>query len=179
VFLPLFGEPAARNAAASIAACEALLDRQLALGAVKRALKGVTAQGRLEVVARRPTVVLDGAHNPDAAEALVAGLRESFRWERFHLVMGMFADKDVEAVARVLAPLADRAYVCMGSSPRAAPADRVTNALRAAGASLVDEFGAVASAVEAARAAAQEDDLILVTGSFYTVADARPLFVGA
>jgi dihydrofolate synthase/folylpolyglutamate synthase len=91
----------------------------------------------------------------------------------------MFADKDVEAVTRILGPLADRAYVCMSSSPRAAPADRVTNALLASGVSVVDQFGAVASAVEAARAAAQEDDLILVTGSFYTVADARPLFVGA
>jgi dihydrofolate synthase/folylpolyglutamate synthase len=179
VFLPLFGEQLARNAGLSVAALESLVGRSLDQRAVGAALGAVTSPGRLEVVGRRPLVVLDGAHNLDAAAALTEALAESFTWERLHLVIGMFADKDVEAVTRLIAPLAARGYTCRSSSPRAAPTDRVERALKDAGLSDVASFDSVKEALEAAREAAGEGDLILVTGSFYTVAEARPLFVGA
>jgi dihydrofolate synthase / folylpolyglutamate synthase len=177
LFLPLFGEHAARNAAASVAACETLLGKPLGDDAVRHTLGAATSPGRLEVVSRRPLVVLDGAHNPDAAAALASALAESFHWNRLHLVMAMFEDKDVETVAGVIAPLADRAYVTVNSSPRSAPAERVATALRKAGLAEVERFDSVGEAVAAARETAGPDDLILVTGSFYTVADARSLFV--
>jgi dihydrofolate synthase / folylpolyglutamate synthase len=179
VFLPLFGEQLARNAVVAVVSVEALLGRPLGEKATKRALATVTSPGRIEIVARRPAVLLDGAHNPDAATALVAALSEAFRWGSLHLVMGMFADKDIEAVTAILASVATRAYACLSSSPRAAPPERVGEALRAAGVADVAEFSSVAAAVGAALDAAGKEDLILVTGSFYTVADARPMFVGA
>jgi dihydrofolate synthase/folylpolyglutamate synthase len=175
-FLPLHGEESGRNAAAAVVAVEALLGRHLDDDAVASALGSVTSPGRMEVAGRHPLVVLDGAHNPDAARALANALLESFRWERLHLVTAMFEDKAVEEVAEVLAPLVDRAYAARNQSPRSAPAERVAEALRASGVEDVRTFGDVRSAVEAARAAATEGDLILVTGSFYTVGDARPLF---
>ncbi len=177
LFVPLFGEQLARNAAAAVTAFESFLGRALEEKAVRAGLAGVASSGRLEVAARRPLVVLDGAHNPDAAAALVGALPEAFKWERLHLVIGMFADKDVEAVVRLTGPLADRAYAGASSSPRAAPVERVEKALRSAGVVDVETFRTIPEAVAAARAAAGESDLILVTGSFYTVADARPLFV--
>jgi dihydrofolate synthase/folylpolyglutamate synthase len=179
LFLPFHGEQLARNAAVALVAVEALLGRALEMRATRAALGAVTSPGRIEVVARRPAVVLDGAHNPDAATALVAALSEAFRWGKLHLVVGMFADKDVEEVTRLLAPVATRGYACRSSSRRAAPPERIAEALRAAGVADVSEFDSVAAAADAARDAATPGDLILVTGSFYTVADARPLFVGA
>jgi dihydrofolate synthase/folylpolyglutamate synthase len=179
LFVPLFGEAAARNAAAAVAACEALFDRPLDQGAVRAALATAISPGRVEVVARRPLVILDGAHNPDAAEALVATLYEAFRWGQLHLVMGAFRDKDVEAVAGIFARLADRAYACSNSSPRSAAASRVAEALADGGLALVEEHPSVDDALTAALGSAQADDLVLVTGSFYTVADARPRFAGA
>jgi len=179
LFLSLFGEQAARNAAASVAACEALLGRSLSYDAVREALGKATSPGRIEVVGRRPLVVLDGAHNPDAAEALASALLEAFHWDRLHLVMAMFGDKDVETVAGMIAPIADRAYLTVNSSPRSAPIDRLANAVRESGVTEPETFASVGEAVAAARGAAGTEDLILVTGSFYTVADARPLFVGA
>jgi dihydrofolate synthase/folylpolyglutamate synthase len=178
LFLSLYGEQAARNASASIVACEALLDRSLGEEAVRKSLRKATSPGRIEIVGRRPLVVLDGAHNPDAAEALAEALGEAFRWDRLHLVMAMFGDKDVETVAGRIGPLADRGYVTVNTSPRSAPTERVARALRESGLKELDTFGSVGDAVAAARDAAGRDDLILVTGSFYTVADARPLFVG-
>jgi dihydrofolate synthase/folylpolyglutamate synthase len=178
IFFPLFGEQLARNAATAIVACEALMERGLDDRSVRGALESATSPGRIEVVGRRPLVVLDGAHNPDAAEALAATLADAFTWRRLHLVIAMFGDKDVEAVAGLIAPVVDRAYVCMNSNPRAAPVDRVASAFEAAGVEEIDTYRSVAEAVGAAREAAEDTDVILVTGSFYTVADARPLFVG-
>jgi dihydrofolate synthase/folylpolyglutamate synthase len=178
-FFSLFGEPAARNAAAAVVATEALLGRALDDGAVRRALGSATSPGRVEVVQRHPTVVLDGAHNPDATAALAETLRESFRWERLHLVVAMFEDKAVEEALANLVGLADLGYAASNSSARSAPAERVAAAVRAAGLTNVATFDSVGEAVESSRTAAGEDDLILVTGSFYTVGDARPLFVRA
>src|SRR5262249_20075320 len=144
---------------------------------VRAALAGVTSPGRVEVAGRHPVVILDGAHNPDAVAELVQTLREAFRWNSLHLVLGMFRDKQVEEVARILAPLADRAYATSRGGQRAAPAKRVALALTEVGLSAVLSFDSVEWAVTAAREAAAEGDLILVTGSFYTVAAARPLFV--
>jgi dihydrofolate synthase/folylpolyglutamate synthase len=179
VFLPMFGEQLARNAGAAVAAVEALLGRSLGESAVRGALLSVASPGRVEVVGRHPLVVLDGAHNPDAMASLVQALTESFRWERLHLVMAMFEDKDVEAVTGLIAPITARGYACRNASPRSAPPDRVAAGLRAAGLPYVQEYASVGDALGAARQAADRDDLILVTGSFYTVADARPLLVGA
>jgi dihydrofolate synthase / folylpolyglutamate synthase len=178
LFLPLYGEQAARNGAASIAACEALLGRDLDVSAVRIAFEQVRSPGRIEVSARHPLVVLDGAHNADAMAALVETLGEAFDWDRLHLVAGMLGDKDVEGVLRVVAPLTDRAYACANTSPRSTPPERVAAALRSAGVDGVETFATVADAAEAAREGAGDGDMILVTGSFYTVADARPLFVG-
>jgi dihydrofolate synthase/folylpolyglutamate synthase len=177
LFLPLFGEQLARNAAVALVACESLLGRALDERSVRGALEAAASPGRLEVVGRRPLILVDGAHNPDAAEALATALRDAFTWQRLHLVMGMFADKEVETVASILGPLADQGYACVNSSSRAAPVDRLVAALTAAGVANVQAYPSVPEAVRAAREAAEEDDLILVTGSFYTVADARPLLM--
>ena len=179
LFVPLFGEHAARNASAAVTALEALLGRSLDQGATRAALRSTASPGRVEVVSRRPVVIMDGAHNVDAANALVSALRESFRWGRLLLVMACFADKDVEELGRIVGPVADAGYATRMSSPRAAPAERVAAALREGGVDDVRTFDSVRAALEAARADAAEDDLVLVTGSFYTVADARPLLAGA
>jgi dihydrofolate synthase/folylpolyglutamate synthase len=126
-------------------------------------------------------VVLDGSHNPDAVAELAATLDEAFAWETLHVVLGMFEDKDVEGVLAALAPLAvsARVHVARPRGPRAADSTRVAAAARAAGFTVDGEYDSVPDAVTAAVAGAGEADLILVTGSFYTVADARPLFLDA
>lgn len=172
VFLPLFGEHAARNAAAAIVALEAFLERALSPEAVRSALAATTSQGRLEIVGRHPMLVLDGAHNPAGARALADALREAFTWERLHLVLAISANKDVDGIVAALAPLATRGYVARNTSVRSADAERVGLVLGAAGVP-TDAFPSVEAAMSAARESAGASDLILVTGSLYTVADAR------
>ena len=153
-------------------AFEAFVDRQLAVEAVEEALAGAASPGRLEVVGRRPLVVLDGAHNPAAAEALARAVREAFAFDRLRLVIAVSANKDAAGIVRELAPLADHAYAAANSSARSAPADAVEAVLAAADVE-TSVHGSVEEALGAALADAAEGDLVLVTGSLYTVADAH------
>ncbi len=172
LFLPLFGEHAARNAGAAIVAYEALVGERANEARVREGLRAVAWPGRMEVITRRPTVLLDGAHNPAAAEALALALRESFLWERLHLVISVSANKDLGGIVRELAPLADRVYATRNASERSGDAVRIAQVFAAEGVA-VETYDDVATALGAAREAADPSDLILVTGSLYTVADAR------
>jgi dihydrofolate synthase / folylpolyglutamate synthase len=172
LFLPLFGEYAARNAGAAVAAFESFLDRPLDEALVREALAEVSSPGRLQIVGRRPMMVLDGAHNPAGARALAAALVEEFVWKRLHLVIAVSANKDLGGILSALAPLADRAYAARNDSSRAGEAEAVEIDLAQRDVP-VERFNSVAAAIAAARESAGEDDAILVTGSLYTVADAR------
>jgi dihydrofolate synthase/folylpolyglutamate synthase len=172
LFVPLFGEYAARNVAAAIAGLEALLGSALSIGAVREGLAGLTSPGRLEVLGRTPLVILDGAHNPAGAEALAVAMREFFTWDRLHLVLAVSANKDLDGLIRPLAPLADVAYAARNGSDRSGGAELIAERFGAEQ-TPVELFDSVTEALAAARSAADPGDCILVTGSLYTVADAR------
>jgi dihydrofolate synthase/folylpolyglutamate synthase len=176
LFVPLFGEHAARNVAAAIAALEALLGQALSIGAVREGLAGLTSPGRLEVLRRQPLVILDGAHNPAGAEALAVAMREFFTWDRLHLVLAVSANKDLEGMIRPLAPLADVAYAARNGSDRSGEAEVIADRFGAEN-KPVELFDSVTEALAAATAAAEPGDCVLVTGSLYTVADARRALV--
>jgi dihydrofolate synthase/folylpolyglutamate synthase len=93
------------------------------------------------------------------------------------VVLAVSSNKDLNGVIAPLVPLADAWYAARNDSERSFPAEQVAERIAAAGGRVAD-LGTVREALSAARDAAAADDLILVTGSFYTVADARPLFVG-
>ena len=176
LFLPLHGEHQARNAGAAIAAAELVLERELADEPLREALAGARSPGRMEVVSRHPMVVLDGAHNPAGAETLAAAVGEAFLWKKLYLVLGVLEPKDVEGIVQALAPRVTSAFTCASASPRAMDPGHLAEVCDRAGLPAI-AHATVAEAVEAALAAADDDDLILVTGSLSTVADARPRFV--
>jgi dihydrofolate synthase / folylpolyglutamate synthase len=169
LYLPLFGDYAVHNAAAGIVAVEALTGQPLHDDTLREGLTVVQSPGRLEIAALEPSVILDGAHNPAGAAALAEAMRESFRWQRLHLVLAVSANKDLAGICAPLAPLADEAYVARNDSVRSADPDAVAAALGRP----ASRFGSVAEALAAARAAADPADVVLVTGSLFTVADAK------
>jgi dihydrofolate synthase/folylpolyglutamate synthase len=117
-------------------------------------------------------MILDGAHNPAGAEALAEAIGEFFTWDRLHLVVAVSANKDLEGLLAPLADLADVAYPTRNDSVRSADELTVAKILAWAGV-LVRVGTSVSGAIEEARAAAAPGDLILVTGSLFTVADAK------
>ena len=172
LFIPLFGEHAARNAAAALAAMEAFLDRPLNPDRVRDGLRTAVSPGRLEVLSRRPLLVLDGAHNPAGAQALASSFPEAFTARRLYVIVGVSADKDVAGIARALRPL-DGAFIATRyEGARAADPEVLAAALRDAGADATVATSLL-EAIEDARANADESDAILVTVSLYTVAEAR------
>jgi dihydrofolate synthase / folylpolyglutamate synthase len=186
VFLPMHGAHQAQNAAVALAAAEVLLgadDRQLNPDLVREGFAGVRVPGRLERVRSAPTILLDAAHNPHGMAATVAALGEEFDFRRLVAVVAVLGDKDVSGLLELLEPVCDAVVATRNSSARAMPAARL-------GAAAAEVFGedrvrvadTLADAVEVAVALAEEDiDTglggvgVVITGSVFTVADARRL----
>jgi dihydrofolate synthase/folylpolyglutamate synthase len=128
VFLPLHGMHQAQNAACALAAVEAFLGAGpggLDPEAVRAGFAGADSPGRLEVVRRSPTVLVDAAHNPAGAQALAEALQESFGFTRLVGVVGVLADKDAEGILSALEPVLDHIVVTESTSQRATPADEL------------------------------------------------------
>jgi dihydrofolate synthase/folylpolyglutamate synthase len=183
VFLPLHGAHQASNAACALAAVESFLgggQGALDIDAVRAGFAAVDSPGRLEVVRRSPTVLLDGAHNPGGVAALVAALDEAFAFDRLVGVVAVLSDKDVPAMLSLLEPVLSEIVVTTNHSPRALGTDDLARvAVAVFGADRVLVEPALPDAIDAAVALADEaHDAgagVLVTGSLYTVGEARTL----
>jgi dihydrofolate synthase/folylpolyglutamate synthase len=174
IFLPVHGTHQADNAALALAATEAFFGGSLDDDVVRTGFAQVSLPGRFEVVHREPTVVLDGAHNPDGAEAAAQTLAEEFTLSgTVIMVVGLLRGRDPEEMLRALG--ADQAGIlvaCTPPSPRAVPSAELAAAADALGVS-VEVVPDVGNAVERALALATPDDLVLITGSLYVVGAAR------
>lgn len=169
--LPLVGEYQATNAGVAVALARQLAD--VDEEAVERGLRGATWPGRFEVMGREPLVVLDGAHNPGACEALADTLAEfADDYDDFHLVLGAMNDKDHDAMADAL-PTPSSLYTCMPATQRAEDRDVLARVFEEHGVDDVHAMASVEAAVDRAVEAADANDLVLVTGSLYAVAEAR------
>jgi dihydrofolate synthase / folylpolyglutamate synthase len=190
IYLPLFGIHQAGNAACALAAVEAFAATSEAIQAaldadlVREAFAQVTSPGRLEVIRRSPTIIIDAAHNPAGMAATVAAVEEAFSFA--HLV-GVFAasgDKDVAGMLGELEPLIAEIVVTRNSSDRAMdPGQTAELAAEIFGEDRVQTAERLDDAIEAAVALADEavaetgpgSGGVLVTGSVITVGDARRL----
>lgn len=192
VFLPLHGAHQAQNAALALAAVEALVGgvdggstQPLDDEVVRAGFAEVTSPGRLEIVRRSPTVLLDAAHNPAGAEAVAAALEDSFSFAPLVGVVGVMADKDAEGILAVLEPHLAHVVCTQSATDRAMPAarlgevaeevfdeDRVSVVPR-----LADAIDAAAALAEAGEAVSSSigAGAVLVTGSVVTVGEARSL----
>jgi dihydrofolate synthase / folylpolyglutamate synthase len=186
VFLPLHGAHQAQNAAVALAATEVLLGadtRALNPELVREGFAAVTAPGRLERVRSAPSILLDAAHNPHGMAATVTALEEEFDFRRLVAVVAVLEDKDVLGLLELLEPVCAAVVATQNSSTRAMPAARLgAVAAEVFGTERVRVAPALPDAVEVAVALAEEDlDSglggvgVLITGSVFTVADARRL----
>jgi dihydrofolate synthase / folylpolyglutamate synthase len=193
VFLPLFGLYQAGNAACALAAVEAFagvsdesvygpagLDPNL----VREAFAKVSSPGRLEVIRRSPTIVIDAAHNPAGMAATVAALQESFSFSHLTGVFAASGDKDVAGMLAELEPALDEIVVTRNSSDRSMDPDETAElAAEIFGEERVRPAPRLDDAIEAAVTLADEaaaesrpgSGAVLITGSVITAGDARRL----
>jgi dihydrofolate synthase/folylpolyglutamate synthase len=174
--IPLAGPHQLLNAATAIATGEQLQAQGLAISVdgIRRGIKQVQWEGRLETVNRHPCIVLDGAHNRDSARCLREALMTCFRYRRLILVLGISANKNLEGIIEELAPLAAVTVATRAMVPRAAPPQQVADLAAKGSAPIIVEED-TQSALAQAIAKTQPEDLLLVTGSLYLVGDAKRL----
>jgi len=180
VFLPLFGEHQARNAAVALAAVEEFLagvegfDPEL----VRAGFAAANSPGRLQVLRRSPTIIADVAHNPHGAHALAEAVQDSFTFAALVGVVGVLAGKDALGILMELEPLLTAVVICAPHSRRAMPADDLAALAREVfGDDRVSVATSVSDAIDvAATIAEQQADYggagVLITGSVVLVGQA-------
>lgn len=174
LFLPLHGAHQGVNLALAVAAAEAFLGKDLDYELLSSSLLTVTSPGRLEVVGRKPLIVLDGAHNPHAALALRNTLSSDFLFKNLTIVLSIFEDKDIKGVLDQLVPAADRVILTRGDNPRFASPETLRDlAPVVPGQDPPELVPTMEDAIDRARSLSDDEDMILVTGSLHGVGDAR------
>ena len=189
VFLPLHGAHQAHNAAVALASAEVMLaGKELDAELVREAFSSVTSPGRLELVRRSPSVLLDAAHNPAGAEALVQAVQEAFEFSPLIGVVGTMIDKDADGILRALEPVLAHIICTQNSTERALPAgelaDIATGIFGAQRVTLVSRLDdALETGISMAETHEGHEEAIgsggvLVTGSVVTAGQARILLGG-
>lgn len=185
IFLPLHGGHQAANAAQAVAAVEAFLGmRALEPDIIRAGLAEVKMPGRLEVIRRSPTVVLDAAHNPHGARAAAAGVAEAFAFSPVIAVLAVMRDKDARGLLTELAEVVGPVVATqVASTDRGMPAESLGElAAEIFGPDRVQVEPRLDDAIEAAMALADADEYgnagVLVTGSVIAVGEARTLLAG-
>ncbi|RNI21367.1 bifunctional folylpolyglutamate synthase/dihydrofolate synthase [Flexivirga caeni] len=182
LYLPLFGVHQAHNVATAIAAAEAFLgggERPLDIDLLRSALADLDSPGRLEIVRRSPTVLVDAAHNAAGIRALRDAMNDSFTFSRLVGVLAIFADKDAEDMLGALEPVLDHVVISRNSSHRSMRSEELgALAVEIFGEDRVDVVPDLADAIDRAAELADEGGVaggVLATGSIATAADVRAL----
>jgi dihydrofolate synthase/folylpolyglutamate synthase len=182
--LPMHGAYQASNAACAVAAVEAFVGggrESLDTDAVRSALARVGSPGRLEVLRRSPTIMVDAAHNPAGARALSEAIQEEFAFTKLVGVVAVLGDKDVRGILEELEPILATIVVTENSSPRRLPvADLAVVAEQVFGADRTIRARSLPDAIDVAVGLVEEDAIfggagVLLTGSVVTAGDARHL----
>ena len=178
LFLPMFGDHQAQNAAVAIAAVESFLGggTQMLVGDVlAEGIGTATSPGRLQVVGVEPSVLVDAAHNPDGARALASAVATYFTFDEVCVVVAALDEKDVAGIIAALTPIASRFHVTRSSSARSIDEDELGEIVReVAGPESYEVFADAKEALTSARdwASGAAKRAVLVTGSITLVGDA-------
>lgn len=172
--IQLLGRHQVINAACALAAREQLAEVPFSEEAARAGLAAARWPGRLEVVSREPLVILDGAHNTDGIQALREALPELIQGRKLYLVVGILADKAVGEILELVAPLATGGLIITSpDNPRAASPQEVAKLAARFASAPVQTARTVKEAVEMSLAAVRPGEALCVTGSLYTISEAR------
>ncbi|MDO5515908.1 MAG: folylpolyglutamate synthase/dihydrofolate synthase family protein [Clostridium sp.] len=179
VKLPLLGEHQMLNLAVALNAIEVVFEEEndkLDINVVEKSLENVEWKGRLEVLNKKPLIVIDGAHNIDGIKSLARNVEKYFKYKRLILILGILADKQVDEMIEAITPLAEKVYAVTPHSDRAELSEDLKEKIVRYNKNVtaVDDY---TKAAESAIDEAEDDDLILISGSLYMIGDMRKILV--
>ncbi len=173
--LPLLGKHQIINLALAIKGLEELHNLnyiKLNYDKLYSGVKSVRWNGRLEVLRKNPYVVIDGAHNISGIEFLKNNIEEYFKYKNIYLILGILADKNVEEMVKIIAPLATEVYTVTANSIRAKNANELKDVVLKYNENCI-AFNEYNNAIELALSKAKKDDLIIASGSLYMIGEIR------
>ena len=175
ILLPLLGEHQIINLSVAMKAIEVLNNRNItdiSVGSIVKSIKNVTWKGRLEVLSNNPYVVIDGAHNIQGIETLSRNIKKYFKYNNLYLILGILADKDVDEMVKVITPMAKKVYAVTPNSIRAELAEDLKNEIIKYNENC-QAYDDYKEAYLSALNNADENDLVLASGSLYMTGDMR------
>ena len=177
ILLPLLGEHQITNLSVAMTAIEVLNNiniTNILLDSIVKSIKNVKWKGRLEVLSKNPYVVIDGAHNIQGIETLSRNIKKYFKYENLYLILGILADKDVEEMIKVIAPMAKKIYAVTPNSIRAELAEDLKREIIKYNENC-EAYDDYKEAYLTAINDANENDFVLASGSLYMIGDMRKI----
>jgi dihydrofolate synthase/folylpolyglutamate synthase len=169
--IPLIGDHQLSNAVTAVATLEVLAEKGFAITkeSIREGMARVNWPGRLQLLSKKPLLVVDGAHTPESARKMRESLVKYFSFDKAVLIIGSSSDKDISGIVEELAPLFKKAVITRSIHPRSMPADIIMKEFRKRGVDtiVVEDFS---EALPAALSLAGENDLVCATGSLFIVA---------
>ena len=136
--------------------------------------------GRMEIISENPIVLLDGAHNPDAMKKLKLTLEKDFQFEKLILVLGILEDKNYQEMINHIIPISDMIILTKSTNTRACDPDILQDTIKKLGfENHVRTVEAIPKAIEFAKTKAEKNDIICISGSLFTVGEARQYLVNS
>ncbi len=173
--ISLMGKFQVQNAALAVAAAQQAVKSQkteLSEHCLREGLKNARWAGRMEVVETGPLVLLDCAHNPDSVKKLTDAIREHFRFDKCRVVLGIMQDKDLPQIAEIIGSFADEVYITRPRIERSADPLNLFKLLQISN-KVIEIIDEIQYALHTAKNRSGPRDLIVVTGSVFTVAEAK------
>jgi len=170
--ISLLGRHQSVNAGMAVVACAALADPSITEQSIRNGLKSAGWPGRIEVCGTQPSLILDGAHNPDSFKKLTATLAELFPHQKKIWVFGIMKDKPLTEFSSIISDHVDHMILTRPNNERSLSPEQIRSELRdfEAPVEVIDD---VPSAMDRAYQVARPEDLIVVAGSLFTVAEAK------
>jgi len=172
----LLGQHQGENIAVAIAAVERLQmgGVYIADGDILDGIAAATHPGRMEIISEKPLILLDGAHNPDGMSMLAKTLKEDFSYQRLILVLGVLKEKDIKTMVSAIVPLSDVIIVTKSANPRASDPLFLKETIERFDANKKIYIEAsIPEAIDHAKRIVKQKDMICVSGSLFTVGEAR------
>lgn len=175
--LPLLGEHQILNLGVALNTIEILCELEnisIDINIMEKSLQDVKWIGRLEVLGKKPTILIDGAHNIDAIRALRKNVEKYFKYNKIYLLLGILADKQVQEMIEEITPIAEKVYALTPHSERAELSEDLKNEIEKCNSNVV-ALENYEEALLLAIKEADEEDLVLISGSLYMIGDMRKI----
>lgn len=175
--IKLIGKHQANNATVALTTIEVLKQYyglKISIESIKEGLKKAKWPGRLEVLSRKPYLLIDGAHNPHGAKALREAIKEIFEFDRLIGVIGILGDKDVDGILSEIVPLCDKVIVTKPNNPRALSIDKLASKIVTyKNDNQIIKSESISNAVDISIKISESNDLIVYFGSLYMIGEVR------